>query len=631
LAQAFFIASVLGHAENALIDTQDGMSFSKAYRPGKSRPGRRRTKSEDVGSEIANLLENRGIPPLAAQAITYGKEIGKGRFKRVVQGTLRQKCGQACSDVVILRYAKKDSEVKELDILAVLAGHPHSSSYVPEVFGVVHENTAVSVIQELAIWGTLKGCLTGEASSLLTAVHKVHIGAQLARCLDFLQTARIVHADLACRNILLFKLEEDPQELIAKITDFGLAVFLTDGMEEQFLRQPQATRWCAPETVAYGKLSPQSDVWSFAVTFWEMFSGGETNAWARLEKRADVTAELTRLAHIANRAEETEESDETGLDLSTYFPLPDGVCPAEAYRIMLTCLEVAERDRPTAAQLGESLQAVFEEENHYVAPEPEEPEATLEEAETTIDSIGSSVAVTAAVSLCGSLGDPESSTASTTVSPAASSRYVSTVSKTLVRQLSSALLEVEKETDANVAKFEIMNDFLRSHRSVEVLGEATVDKMRRELREALRREAHLSAELQEADRELQEAHLASLDETTPSTSSKKAALTTTRDSEVQTEVIPAEPAQPKIRMSDMGTQTAIAPIRELRLERAPGGDGRVRCWASAPALDIWTLFSLVEDDVLLRRDYASESLARAAMEAEGTGAALVKQAIYSSM
>ena len=110
---------------------------------------------------------------------------------------------------------------------------------------------------------------------------------------------QIVHADVACRNVLIFKLRgDDAHKLVAKLSDFGLAILLQDGHDSEEVKQPQATRWCAPETVAYKRVSPRSDIWSFGVTMWEVFSGGQT-PWPRFESRIDLNAKLTELAESA--------------------------------------------------------------------------------------------------------------------------------------------------------------------------------------------------------------------------------------------------------------------------------------------------------------------------------------------
>jgi len=356
---------------------------------------------------------------------------------------------------------------------------------------------------------------------------------------------------------------------VAKIMDFGLAVVLKEGAREQYLRQPQATRWCAPETVASGKLSPKSDMWSFGITFWELFAEGGS-PWARIDKRAEVTANLTRLAGLA------QENTEC-LNMSVEFPLTDAACPRVAYDVMLSCLAVDEDARPKASEMTESLHNFFREEFPPM-------EAFCSE--------GAGSSALAAASLDGSIGDADSCGASTQASAADSTHRVP---KTLVRQLSSKFLDTEEHSDRpESAKFELLREFVFSSLAVEVLGLSHVNKMRQEIQEALQGSpAEGKSGICKYKKEVQSAD---------------------EDSKSGDDAMISELA---------------APIRELLLPRV-ASVGNLRCWASAPPLSIWTLWSLVEDDALWRRDYVSKASALAAQEADGTNGAVVRQTIYSS-
>lgn len=281
------------------------------------------------------------VPPAV---LIVGDEIGKGRFKRVHRGRYKRR------DVVILRFSK-DGDSNELRILTWL-GQKGPNQLVPDVYGICNERDATSVVQEIAAWGALKAVLKdNELSPKVTTSHRLRGSAHIARAMAYLQSVRVVHADLSCRNVLVCRLEVEPASFLLKITDFGLSVLLQEDADYERKKQPQATRWCSPETIAYQKLSHRADVWSYGATIWEMFADGAL-PWSKREKRGDVAARLRDLA-------ENDGLSEGGTDVSGDFAVPSA-CPKSAHEVVLQCFTVDEFSRPTFVQLQESFDRVIQ-------------------------------------------------------------------------------------------------------------------------------------------------------------------------------------------------------------------------------------------------------------------------------
>ncbi|VDL94771.1 unnamed protein product [Schistocephalus solidus] len=195
--------------------------------------------------------------------------------------------------------------------------------------GVCVSPNSLKLVTELAPLRSLLECLREPDLYTKFPVSILHnFAVQIARGMAYLEEERLVHRDLAARNVLVFSTEE------VKIGDFGLSRALQLGKsyyQTNFstnLRLPVA--WCAPESIHDLCFTSASDVWSYGVTLWEIFTFGLT-PWAGLSGRQILE---TIDSPVCRRLEQPN------------------ACPDAVYdAVMRACWNHDPISRPTFAQL----------------------------------------------------------------------------------------------------------------------------------------------------------------------------------------------------------------------------------------------------------------------------------------
>ncbi|XP_037824726.1 discoidin domain-containing receptor 2-like [Lucilia sericata] len=104
--------------------------------------------------------------------------------------------------------------------------------------------------------------------------------------------------------------------------------------------QPMPIRWMAWESVLLGKFNSKSDVWSFAVTLWEILTFAREQPYEHLND-AKV---IENIGHIYQ--------DDNQYQL---LPIPAN-CPREIYDLMCECWQRNEANRPNFREIHLFLQ-----------------------------------------------------------------------------------------------------------------------------------------------------------------------------------------------------------------------------------------------------------------------------------
>eukprot|EP00042_Codosiga_hollandica_P055009 m.758146 g.758146 ORF g.758146 m.758146 type:complete len:187 (+) comp59033_c0_seq3:4323-4883(+) len=128
------------------------------------------------------------------------------------------------------------------------------------------------IILEFMGGGDLVSYLRSHREDLQESVSTLHnVVLQVADAMSLLERFRVVHRDLAARNVLV----SDKGLDCVKLSDVGLSRTLAASpYYKKKSRDKVPARWLAPESITRGVYDSSSDVWSFAVLCWEVFTLG---------------------------------------------------------------------------------------------------------------------------------------------------------------------------------------------------------------------------------------------------------------------------------------------------------------------------------------------------------------------
>ncbi|XP_026042647.1 tyrosine-protein kinase JAK2 isoform X2 [Astatotilapia calliptera] len=294
-----------------------------------------------VGSAWASGgFDNQDPAQFEERHLIFLQQLGKGNFGSVEMcryDPLQDNTGEVVA-VKKLQHSTaehmRDFE-REIEILKSLQ-HENIVKYKGVCYSAGRRN--LRLIMEYLPFGSLRDYLIKNRERI---EHQklVHYTSQICKGMEYLSSKRYIHRDLATRNILV------ESELRVKIGDFGLTKVLPQDKDYYMVKDPGESPifWYAPESLTESKFSVASDVWSFGVVLYELFTHSDKNcsppavfmAMMGNDKQGQlIVYHLIELLKSGSR-----------------LPQPLG-CPTEIHEIMEECWDKDPGLRPSFKELA---------------------------------------------------------------------------------------------------------------------------------------------------------------------------------------------------------------------------------------------------------------------------------------
>ncbi|XP_066527612.1 tyrosine-protein kinase Tec [Hoplias malabaricus] len=258
--------------------------------------------------------------------LTLMKDLGRGQFGVVKLGKWRALCKVAIKIINEGSMSEEDF-IEEAKIMTRLC-HPK----LVQLYGVCTVQRPICIVTELMEKGSLLQVL--QDTHTLNTVRLITMCQDVCEGMQYLEDNNFLHRDLAARNCLV------NERNVVKVCDFGMTRYVLDNQYTSSMGSKFPVRWSPPEVLHYQKYSSKSDVWSFGVLMWEVFSEGRTPFGSKTN--VEIVEEVTQGGRL-------------------YKPQK---CPPNVYEIMFQCWHANPQGRPSFSELLQRIEEAAEQQTN---------------------------------------------------------------------------------------------------------------------------------------------------------------------------------------------------------------------------------------------------------------------------
>uniref|UniRef100_A0A4W3I976 Tyrosine-protein kinase n=1 Tax=Callorhinchus milii TaxID=7868 RepID=A0A4W3I976_CALMI len=211
--------------------------------------------------------------------LTFMKQLGSGQFGVVRLGKFRAKHKVAIKTVYEGAMSEEDF-IEEAKIMMNLS-HPN----LVQLHGVCTQQRPIYIVTEFMENGCLLNYLR-QRQGRLQKDALLSICEDVCEGMAYLEENHFIHRDLAARNCLV------TEKNMVKVSDFGMTRYVLDDEYTSSTGSKFPVKWSPPEVFHFSKFSSKSDVWSFGVLMWEVFTEGRMPF--ENKSNAEVVDEISR-------------------------------------------------------------------------------------------------------------------------------------------------------------------------------------------------------------------------------------------------------------------------------------------------------------------------------------------------